>query len=451
MNNRSKMLANESIGKLLLKLSAPAMVGMMVQALYNLVDTIYIGNSVGIMGIAGITISFPIQMIVMAIAQTVGIGGASIISRSMGAGDMPRAEKTMGNVFLLLVMLSFSISVLGSIYITPILKFFGATETILPYSVEYLSIILFGTIFFAFAVGSNGIIRAEGNAKMAMITMLISGGLNIILDPIFIFVLDMGIRGAALATVISQASTVIYLVYYFLSGKSAMKFHFHNLKLDTGIVGETFAIGASAFSRQAAGSIMAIVVNNTLSVYGGDAAIAVFGTINRMLMFTFMPLFGVVQGLQPIVGFNYGAKQYQRVKHTIWLSIKVTTLMSCLGFLLLMLFPSKLTWIFNQDPEFISSTTKAIRVIIIALPLIGFQVVGAGMYQAIGKALPSLILSMSRQILFLIPLIIILPRYFQLKGVWMAFPIADFLSALLTFVLVMKEIRILNKSTTLVN
>ncbi|SCZ08387.1 MATE family efflux transporter [Alkaliphilus peptidifermentans] len=451
MNDHSKILGNEAIGKLLFRLSAPAVIGMMVQALYNLVDTIFVGRGVGTMAIAGLAIAFPLQMISLAIAQAIGIGGASIISRSMGSGDNERAERAMGNIFSLVIVVSIVITILGLAFMEPILMIFGATESILPYSMEYMGVILLGTVLFTFAVASNSILRAEGNAKMAMITMLISAGLNIILDPIFIFVFRMGIRGAAIATVLAQATTAIYLVIYFVSGKSTLKFKVENLKPDLKIINETFAIGSSAFARQVAGSFMAIILNNSLAFYGGDITIAAFGVINRLLMFTFMPLFGVVQGLQPIVGYNYGAKQFDRVKKTINLSIIVTTLLATLGFVMLMVFPRFFMEIFSDDVELINLSVGAVRVIVLGIPFIGLQVVGASMYQAIGKALPSLILSMSRQILFLIPLVLILPMYFNLDGIWYAFPLADILSTVVTMVFMSKELRILTNSSILEN
>lgn len=449
MNAHSQMLAKESIGKLLLKLSAPAIVGMMVQSLYNLVDTIFVGRGVGEMAIAGLTIVFPIQLLVMAVAQAIGIGGASIISRSLGAGDMDRAERTLGNMMALVLVISAFITVLGYVFMVPILKLFGATETILPYSIDYMKTIILGTIFFTFAMTSNNIVRAEGNAKVAMVTMFISAGLNIVFDPIFIFVFNMGIQGAALATVLAQAVTVVYLVYYFLKGQSTVRFKFPNLKLNRKIVFETFAIGSSSFAKQVSGSINAIILNNSLGFYGGDSAIAIYGVINRLIMFTFMPMIGVVQGMLPIVGFNYGAKQYERVKQTISLSIKVTTIMSVFGFTLLMFFPKLLFSLFNSDPSFIADGSYAMRIIILALPLIGFQVVGAAMFQSIGRAVPSLVLSMSRQILFLIPLVLILPLFFQINGLWAAFPLADILASGVTFVMVVREMRKFSYDTVL--
>ncbi len=446
MAERSEMLANETIGKLLFKLSTPAMIGMIVQALYNLVDTIFIGRGVGVLGIAGVTIVFPIQMIIMSISLTIGIGGASIISRSLGAKNIQRAEKTMGNIISVVFVLSIIVMILGNIFIVPLLNLFGATDAILSYSKDYLRIILFGTVFFSFAMSSNNIVRAEGNAKVAMYTMLISAVLNIILDPIFIFSLNLGIKGAALASVIAQAVTAVYLLYYFLKGKSEMKIHIENLKPDFRLLSEIFAIGSASFFRNVAGSLMAIILNNLLSLYGGDVYIAVFGVVNRLIMFIFMPMFGIIQGMQPIVGFNYGAQRLDRVKQVLKISVLTTTIISTVGFLFLMIFPEFFISIFNSDVQLIEIGKKALRIIVLAFPLIGFQIVGASLFQAVGKAVPSLILSMSRQILFFIPLVLILPLFFKLNGIWFAFPIADFLSAIVTFIMFSKEIKLYNKT-----
>ncbi|MDO9573415.1 MAG: MATE family efflux transporter [Candidatus Contubernalis sp.] len=449
MNEHSEMLAKEKIGKLLFKLSAPAMIGMLVQAMYNIVDTIFVGRAVGFMGIAGLTIVFPIQILIMAFAQTIGIGGSSIISRSLGAGNLEKANKTFGNIVSLVIMVSAVVMLLGGFFIEPVLKVFGATESILPYAAEYLGIILFGTFFFVFAVACNNVARAEGNARVAMYTMLISAGLNIILDPIFIFGFNMGIRGAALATVISQASMSIYLIYYFLSGKSTLALRLQNLKIIPDIFKETMTIGASSFARQASASIMVVIINNSLAFYGGDLTIAVFGVINRLLMFAFMPMFGIVQGLQPIVGFNYGAGHPDRVRNAIQIAILVTTGMSIFAFLSFMFFPGYLIRLFSTEQELIDIGTQAIRIICLAFPLLGYQLIGAGIYQALGKPLPAMVLSMSRQVLFFIPMVLVLPIFFDLQGVWMAFPAADFLAFIVTFVLVRGEIRLLKNETIL--
>lgn len=445
MNEHSELLAKERIGKLLFKLSAPAMVGMLVQAMYNIVDTIFVGRAVGFMGIAGLTIVFPIQILVMAFAQTIGIGGASIISRSLGSGDMERAHKTFGNIISLVILISAAVMLIGGLYLEPVLRIFGATESILPYAAEYLSIILFGTFFFVLAVACNNVARAEGNAKVAMNTMLISAGLNLVLDPIFIFGLNMGIRGAALATVLAQASMSLYLIYYFLSGRSTLILKIENLKIIPNIFRETMAIGASSFTRQASASIMVVIINNSLAFYGGDLTIAVFGVINRLLMFAFMPMFGIVQGLQPIIGFNFGAGNPDRVRKAIQMSILVTTGMSVVAFLSFMFFPEAFIRLFSSEQELIQLGTEAIRIITLALPLVGFQLIGASIYQALGKPLPALILSISRQVLFFIPAVLLLPLYFNLQGVWMAFPAADILAFIVTYFLVRGEMRLLKE------
>jgi putative MATE family efflux protein len=448
MDERSRMLADEKIGKLLFKLSVPATIGMLVQAFYNLVDTVFVGRAYGaesIQAIGGIAVAFPIQMIGMAVSLAIGIGGASIISRRLGEREPEKAKKIFANLIFLSLFSSFLITGAGLIYIVPLLKTFGATDTILPYALEYLEVILYGTVLFSLAMVTNAVIRAEGNAKVAMNSMLISGGLNVILDPIFIFSFGMGIRGAAIATVLAQAIGVLYVVHYFLSGKSTLRFHPADLKPDSKIITEALAIGVSPFTRNVSGSLMIIILNNLLAFYGGDVAIAVFGIINRLLMFTLMPMFGIIQGLQPIVGFNYGAKNFERVRETVKLAVLTTTVMSVAGFLILYLFPEQLFGIFSRNLQLIAEGKSAVRIVVLATPLVGFQVVGAALYQALGKAKPSFFLSICRQMLFLIPLVLVLPKYLDLFGVWAAFPLADTLAFAVTLVMVIREFRSLTE------
>ena len=433
------ILADDNIGKLLFKLSAPATLGMFVMTLYNVVDTIFIGHAVGRLGIAGISIVFPFQMFVMAIGQTLGIGGASLISRSLGAGNIEKAERTLGNVIFSVVIFGISLALFGSFFIDKILMVFGATETILPYAREYMQIILFGTILFTFLMTSNNIIRSEGKAKVAMGTMIISAVINIILDPIFIFGFKMGVRGAAIATVIAQLISVIYIIFFFLSGKSILKFKLINLKLNFPILKEVFAIGASAFARQSAQSFLIIILNNSLGLYGGDLSIAVFGVISKLIRFIIMPIFGIAQGLQPIAGFNYGAKKYQKAWKAIKLALISGVTISTLGSLLVISIPKTLMMIFTKDTELINQGVHSLKLFIIAFPLVGFQVVGSTVFQAFGKAIPALFLSLSRQILFLIPLILILPRFFHLDGIWLAFPVSDVLATIVTLMMLYRE------------
>lgn len=450
MKERSIRLGNEKISKLLFNLSLPATIGMIVNALYNVVDTIFIGRGVGSLAIGGLTIAFPIQMIIMAFAQMIGIGAASSISRSLGAGEVEKADHVAGNSFGAILILSSFIVAIGFAFTDPILKLFGASENILPYARDYISIIFYGSVFFSFTVSSNNLVRAEGNAKVSMFAMLIGTGLNIILDPIFIFALDMGIKGAAWATIISQFCSFLFITRYLYSDKSTIKVRLHHLKPDLAILKEIFTVGFASFSRQVAGSAVAIIVNNSLVFYGGDLAISIFGIINRVIMFLFMPLFGVVQGLQPIAGFNYGAKKYDRVREVVKLAVLVTTVFASTSVLIGQLFPVAIFSIFTTDADLIAGGAPALRLVILMVPVIGIQIVGAALFQSLGKALPSLILSLLRQVLLLIPLILILPRIggLGLTGIWISYPLADLFSTILTGMLVLHELKNMEKHDT---
>ena len=443
MKQLTARLGEQKISKLLLNLSLPATIGMMVNALYNLVDTIFVGRGVGAIAIGGLTIAFPIQMVIMAFAQMIGIGAASAISRSLGAKDIERADYVAGNSFLCVIVLSSIIAAIGLIFTEPMLRLFGTTETILPYAKDYITIILWGSIFFSFAMSSNNLIRAEGNAKVAMVTMLIGAILNIILDPIFIFIFKMGIKGAALATIISQFISFLFILTYLYSGKSTLKIKLHHLKPKIHIIIEILTVGSAAFFRQVSGSVVAIVVNNSLRIFGGDIALVIAGILHRLTMFVFMPLFGVIQGMQPIVGFNYGAKKLDRVKEAIKLSLITTTAIATFGWLIAELFPFAIISIFTHDAEVIEKGSTIIRIVLSMIPVIGIQIVGAALFQSLGKAVPSLILSILRQVLLFIPLVIILPRVFGLGllGIWIAYPAADILSVILTVLYLRNELK----------
>ncbi|MBU4510175.1 MATE family efflux transporter [bacterium] len=443
MKQLTVRLGEEKISKLLVNLSLPATIGMMVTALYNLVDTIFVGRGVGAIAIGGLTIAFPIQMVIMAFAHMIGIGAASAISRSLGAKDVEKADYVAGNSFLCVIILSSTMAAIGLIFTEPMLKFFGSTETILPYAKDYITIILWGSIFFSFAMSSNNLIRAEGNAKIAMTTMLIGAILNMILDPIFIFIFKLGIKGAALATIISQFISFLYVLKYFYSGKSSLKIKLHHLKPRMHIITEIFTVGFASFARMVTGSIVAIIVNNSLRIFGGDIALIIFGIIHRVIMFLFMPLFGVVQGMQPIVGFNYGAKKLDRVKETLKLSLITTTVIATFGWLIIELFPFAIISVFTRDAEIIEKGSTIMRIVISVIPLIGIQIVGAALFQSLGKAVPSLILALLRQVLLFIPLVIILPRVLglELLGIWIAYPAADILSVILTVLFLRSELK----------
>jgi len=437
-----KMLGEEKIGRLLLSLSLPATIGMLVQAMYNFVDTIFVGKGVGSMGIAGISISLPVQIFVMAFAQMFGIGGASVISRSLGERDHEKARRAAGNVMVFSLAFGLVMTLLGQFFLDQLLIMLGASEAIIPYAREYLGIILLGSAFFSFGMAMNHVVRAEGKPKIAMAAMLISAVLNIILDPIFIFSLNMGIRGAALATVLSQAATSIYVLFYFLSGKSLLRVSLRSLIPEWRIMRETVSVGLSAFSRQVAGSVLAVVLNNSLVFYGGDIAVAVYGVINRLLMVFIMPMFGVNQGFLPIVGYNYGARKMRRARESVKLASAVTTMIALFSSIVMFLFARQLISIFTDETELIESTIYALRIVILATPTIGVQVIASGMFQALGKALPALFLSLLRQIIILIPLILVIPRFLGINGIWISFPLADLIAFAISLVFYLRELKI---------
>ncbi len=437
------MLGEEKIGKLLLKLSLPSAIGMMVHALYNFVDTIFIGRGVGVDAIGGLIIAFPFQMIIVALAGIIGIGGASLISRSLGSGNRERAYQTAANSIMMAVFLGIFSATIGLTFLDNWLRLFGATDVLIGYSRDYLSILLYGAIFTSFGMVANNIVRAEGRAIIAMSTMLIGTFINLILDPIFIFVLEMGIRGAAIATIISQVFSAGFLLYFFLARKSSLEIKLRHFKINPDILKEITSVGFPTFVRQAGGSVMLVVVNNMLGKYGGDIYISCFGIIQRFFMMLFMTIFGIVQGLQPIVGYNYGALKIDRVKEALKIALITASIICISAFMILMIFPTQMIGIFSDDARLIEIGKVSLRLIIPAIPLVGFQIVAASLFQALGKAKPALILGMSRQLLFLIPLVIVLPMFLGINGVFLAFPSADLLAVVLTAFWLTRELKLL--------
>jgi len=440
-NQNQSVLDDDRIGRLLLKLSLPAFFGMFVMTLYNVIDTIFIGHYVGPLGIAGLTVVFPIQMLSVGIGQLTGMGGASVVSRLIGAGKIPRAERAVGNAITATIVLSAIIMAAGLANPDFWLRLIGSSETVLPYARDYMTIILIGMFFMSFAMASNNLIRAEGNARIPMTGMIIGAVLNIILDAVFIIPLDMGIRGAALATVIAQLVSVLYFMRYYFSGKSFLKIRFKNLIIEWDILKSILAIGVASFARMMAGSLSAIFVNRTLVAYGGDYALSAFGILHRIMMFAMMPGIVIGAGLQPILGFNYGAKRYDKALQVTKLAIAAATACSVLVFLVLYFAPEPFVRIFTTDNELIALATYAAKRLFLAMPMIGFMMVGSLVFQSIGKATKSLITAIARPVLFFIPLIFILPRFLQLDGVWWAYPIADVLTITLTIILLIPQVK----------
>jgi len=416
---------------------------MLANALYNLVDTIFVGRGVGSLAIGALAIAFPLQILIVAIAQTIGIGAGSAVSRNLGAGKVDRAKCVVGNSFFCIIALSLTVSVIGLIFIEQILIFFGATQTILPYARDYVVVILWGLTFFSFAISSNNLIRAEGNARVAMVSMLIGAILNIILDPIYIFVFKLGIQGAALATITAQFCSFLYILHYIYGKETTLTIKLHHLKPNLSIIKEIIIVGLPSFARLSAGSISTLLVNQSLRFYGGDLAIIIIGVIIKITRFLFMPMFGVVQGMQPIAGCNYGARQYNRVFEVLNLTIKVLLILSSFLCLIIILWPAQVISIFTNDLEVIQTGIPVMRIILFSIPVLSIQITGATLFQALGKPMPAIVFSLLRRVLLFIPLIIILPRLSQLGllGIWISYPIADIFSAIITWFFLRSEIR----------
>ena len=443
----SNELATEKVGALLLKFSIPAIIGMLVNALYSVVDRIFIGRGVADpLALSGVAITFPITNVIMAFGMLVGIGGAAVVSIKLGQHKKEDAEKIIGNAFVLVVIFSIAVSFVGLIFLEPILVLLGASPATMPYAKQFGFIILLGVILQNAGFGMNPFIRSEGNAVMAMVTMLIGAILNFILNPIFIFGLHMGVVGSALATVISQAVCSIWVLSYFLRGKSLLKLRRKNMKLQKKIVKEILEIGMSPFAMQMAAGLITVTFNKSLAKYGGDLAIGAFSLINSINMLIMMPVFGLNQGAQPIIGYNYGAKNYKRVKLALKYAAIVATIMTVIGFALVQIFSVQIISIFNNsDKELINLGSKGIRIFLIMLPLIGSQVVFTNYFQAVGKAKISIFLSLLRQIIVLLPLILLMPHFLKLDGIWMAGPTSDFISFIITTLMIVHEIKRMNK------
>ena len=440
MNKLANNLGTEKINKLLIKQAVPATIGILVMSLNMIVDTIFVGQWIGVLAIAAITVVLPIAFLISSIGMGIGIGGSSIISRALGANNTKKAFLTFGNQISLTVILAILFVVIGSIFSEPILDLFGAKGAILPTATEYFSIIIYGVPFLAFAMMGNPVIRAEGKPKFAMYAMMVPAVLNILLDILFIKVFDWGMTGAGLATSISFASCGLYILYFFLSSKSELKIIPKNFRLDFAIVREIVELGGVSVVRQGAISILMIVLNYSLFTYGGEISISVFGIINRVMMFSLSPVMGVSQGFLPVAGFNIGAQKNDRVKETIKKSIYFGTVLGTIIFLVIIIFKEQVISIFTNDTTLLNDTPNAMLIVFLATPIITMQLIGSAYFQAAGKAMPALFLTLLKQGIFLIPLAYILPKFYGVVGVWWSFPIADVLSTLVTVLVLKREV-----------
>lgn len=444
---QTKDLEDLPIGRLLLKYSLPAITGTVVTSLYNIVDRIFLGRYVGESAIAATTIAMPMMMVVMAFGMLIGFGTNSQISIKLGEKKHEEAEELLGQGILLFLICSLSITVLGLIFLYPLLNFFGATENIMPYAVPYIAIVMLGTLPCQVSFGMNNFIRGEGNPRVAMMTMLIGAICNIVLDYIFIVLMGWGMHGAGLATVLGYSISAAWVLYYFLGGKSLVKFRFSNFKIRYVSLKKVLAMGSPHFVMNLISSFQMSLFNNQLGTYGGDMAISIMGVAISFNFMWIMPIIGVSQGMQPIVGYNYGAKQYQRVKETLILSNIVAVSMCTIAWILVKIFPEHIFGLFTGEihSEFVLQGAQAIKKLLFALPVVGSLVITANFFQFIGRPRTSLALTMGRQLFFLIPFLVILPRYLGLDGVWYSMPASDVGTLVLTTFFLTRQIKELNK------
>jgi len=457
-DKNAELLGNTNVKKALITLSIPAMIGMLVNASYNLFDSLFVGWGAGELAIGGLTLAFPVQMIVMAVALMIGIGGASVFSRAYGRNDQQAMHNTLNTAVRIGVFSGIIISVIGLLTLTPMLNFFGATSENIGFAQDYLGIILFGVTFQTMSMILNNFTRAEGRAKIAMFSMVIGTGLNIILDPIFIFDwgLGLGVQGAAIATVISQVTAFSYITYHTLDEDSKLKITLtHFFKVDWVALKDIIVIGLPTFVRNSLGAVLAILILRMIEHYSIPTDIsmnqAIYGVINRVIMFIFMPGFGLVQGLSPIAGYNFGAKNWQRLVDVTSFATYILMIYFIGGFLFIQFGAGIIFNIFSSsnDAAFMENGARMFRIISIGFGLISFQIVSGALYQAFGYAKRAMFISLSRQFIFFLPISFILTRIYGLDGLWYTFVVADVASGLLGLAMLLYEVKVLKKASDL--
>ncbi|NQY07394.1 MAG: MATE family efflux transporter [Flavobacteriaceae bacterium] len=440
-SNASKLLGTEKIGKLLIKQSLPASIGILVMSINMIVDTIFVGQLIGSLAIAAIAVALAITFFVSSLGMAIGVGGSSIVSRALGAGDLEKAKQTFGNQIVLTLICAVVFILIGILFRDPLLILFGAKGAILAPAIQYFDVLIIGVFFLTFCMTGNPVVRAEGKAKFAMTAMILPAIGNVIGDYLLICVFDFGIVGAAWATSIAYFICFAFIFWFFISKHSELKLSLRHFSLKKGIVKEIASLGMVTMARQSVVTILYGVLHNRLFVYGGETAVSAFGIIGRMLMFALFPVYGVTQGFLPIAGYNYGAKLFKRVRETINKAILSASVLGTFVFLIIFIFPDQIVSVFSKDEGLITETPDALRWVFAFTPLIAIQLIGTAYFQAIGKAIPALLLTLTKQGFFLIPLILILPEYFGLLGIWMSFPIADCLSTILTGIYLNREVK----------
>jgi putative MATE family efflux protein len=447
-DNRSSIpteLGTDKIGRLLRQYALPAIIAQTAASLYNMVDSIFIGQGVGPLAISGLAVTFPLMNLSTAFGTLVGAGAAVMLSVLLGQKNYKAANKVLGNVVSLNIIIGLIFMAVALAFIDPILYFFGASENTLPYAKEYISIILIGNVITHVYFGLNAAMRSSGFPKKAMALTIFTVLFNTILDPIFIFVFDMGIAGAAWATVIAQTVAMFIVLKHFSDKSKAFHFEKGIFKLDLRVAKDSLAIGMGPFLMNAAACLVTLFINQQLRDYSGDLGIGAYGICNRLIFMFIMICMGLNQGMQPIAGYNYGAKQYSRVKEVFWMTAKLGTVVTCICFIIGMFFPRVAVGIFTHDEALMDMASHGFRILVIGFPIVGFQMIGTNFFQCLGMVKKSVILSLSRQILFLLPLLYALPIWHGASGVWMSFPISDVLSALLTAILLRRLFKKFNK------
>lgn len=449
----SEQLGTGPVGKLLIKQAVPASIGILVMSLNVLVDSIFVGNWIGSVAIAAINVVLPVSFFIGALGMAIGIGGASILSRALGADNRGKALKTFGNQITLTVLVTVSMVVLGLYFVDSLIPAFGGKGAIFDYAKIYYIVVLYGVPFLALSMMGNAVIRAEGKPKFAMVAMIVPSVANLTMDYVFIYIFDWGMQGAAWATTLAYTFSFSYILYFFLSKNSELKISWEHFALDKGIIKEISSLGFVTLSRQAVVSIIYLLLNNILFSLGGEASVTVYAIIGRMLMFALFPVFGVTQGFLPIAGYNYGAQNYDRVRESINIAIKYAALLATIVFVGLFLFPAEIAFLFLGNAEgataeelainayVMEQTPTALRWVFAATPIIAIQLIGAAYFQAIGKAVPALLLTLTRQGFFFIPLVLFLPQFFGELGVWISFTISDVLATLVTGLFLRKEVK----------
>ena len=440
-------LGTENIGKLLMKYAGPAIIAMTASSLYNMIDSIFIGHGVGPLAISGLAVTFPLMNLSAAFGSLVGVGASTIMSVLLGQKNYEVANKVLGNVVVLNMIIGLVFMGVALTFLDPILYFFGASENTITYAREYMQVILYGNIVTHLYLGLNNQLRASGNPKMAMYLTIMTVVLNAVLAPVFIFALGMGIRGAALATVIAQLVALVIILRYFSDQSRLLHFRKGIFKMDLRIARDSLSIGLAPFLMNSAACLVTLFINQQLKNYSGDLAIGAYGIVNRISFLFIMINMGLNQGMQPIAGYNYGARKYSRVKEVYRKTVKYATMVALVGFVVSLAFPHAAVSVFTSDTDLKELAAKGLVLINLMLPIVGFQMVTTNLFQCLGMINKSIILSMSRQLLFLLPMLYIMPMFLGAKGVWISFPISDFFAALVTFIMLMglmKKLRKLN-------